>query len=298
MLISVILPAAGSGRRFRGEGRDATASASKIEYLLEGKPVFLHAVDALRGLPEVFEVLMAVHPERLGEFEMRWGAALSDRGVRLVAGGLAERWETVKLALDRVDPRASHVAVHDAARPIVPQAVLERLVRAGRRWPAVIPVLPISSTVKRVGPLPPEWSGDRQGMGDAEAGQDAADRILSAIGPDEGDGSSNDERRLVIETVPRANLVAVQTPQLFEVSLLRRAYAEALDDPPGMAGVTDDASLIERLGEAVVTVEGHGSNLKITRPEDAELLANLLKQRTESAARKRAVAELFGDDED
>ncbi|MBC8064621.1 MAG: 2-C-methyl-D-erythritol 4-phosphate cytidylyltransferase, partial [Chlorobia bacterium] len=59
--------------------------------------------------------------------------------------------------------------------------------------------------------------------------------------------------------------------QVFEIGLLRRAYAQ-----PNLDGATDDASLVERLGEPVYTVEGDVRNIKITRPADLKLMRAIL----------------------
>jgi 2-C-methyl-D-erythritol 4-phosphate cytidylyltransferase len=66
-------------------------------------------------------------------------------------------------------------------------------------------------------------------------------------------------------TVDRAGLWAVQTPQAFRMALLREAHEKALRD--GVVG-TDDAALVERLGQRVKVVRGLEGNLKITTPED------------------------------
>ena len=70
----------------------------------------------------------------------------------------------------------------------------------------------------------------------------------------------------VVESTPdRASLFAVQTPQVFEASLIRAALQKALDDG---AELTDDCSAVERLGMKVVLTEGDVRNLKLTTPED------------------------------
>ena len=70
----------------------------------------------------------------------------------------------------------------------------------------------------------------------------------------------------VVESTPdRASLFAVQTPQIFEASLIRAALQKALDDG---AKLTDDCSAVERLGMKVVLTEGNVRNLKLTTPED------------------------------
>lgn len=65
--------------------------------------------------------------------------------------------------------------------------------------------------------------------------------------------------------VPRAELRAVQTPQIFSADILRRAYEQAFDK-----SFTDDASVVEALGHKISLVEGERSNLKLTTPEDLE----------------------------
>ena len=73
-------------------------------------------------------------------------------------------------------------------------------------------------------------------------------------------------RKGIVESTPdRASLFAVQTPQVFEASLIRAALQKALDDG---AELTDDCSAVERLGMKVVLTEGDVRNLKLTTPED------------------------------
>lgn len=74
----------------------------------------------------------------------------------------------------------------------------------------------------------------------------------------------------IVETPPREELVAVQTPQGFEKSLLLDAFAKA--EALGLT-VTDDAGLVESLGQDVFVVAGSEDNVKITTPEDLRLLA-------------------------
>ena len=65
------------------------------------------------------------------------------------------------------------------------------------------------------------------------------------------------------EIVPRSELRIVQTPQMFSAELLRRAYEQPFD-----ASFTDDASVVEALGEKITLVEGERTNIKLTTPED------------------------------
>jgi 2-C-methyl-D-erythritol 4-phosphate cytidylyltransferase len=79
---------------------------------------------------------------------------------------------------------------------------------------------------------------------------------------------------VVVQTLARAELWAVQTPQVFRRDLLRDALGASDED------VTDEATLVERCGGTVHVFPGDGSNLKITMPEDLELARALIERRT------------------
>lgn len=82
---------------------------------------------------------------------------------------------------------------------------------------------------------------------------------------------------LVLETPPRQELWQVQTPQIFQAEVLRKAYREA-----ARLGwlATDDASLVEKLGEKVFMVQGEYSNIKVTTPDDLPYCREMLKVRS------------------
>ena len=81
------------------------------------------------------------------------------------------------------------------------------------------------------------------------------------------------EDEAVEETLERSRLRAVQTPQVFEASLLKAALQAALEEG---AVLTDDCSAVERLGKVVYLIEGDETNLKITTPTDLVLAEALL----------------------
>ena len=85
---------------------------------------------------------------------------------------------------------------------------------------------------------------------------------------------------LVVATPARDTLQAVQTPQIFTIGLLKRAYAYLKEHP---TAVTDDASVVELLGHPVAVAQGRYENIKITTPEDLLLAENLLRQEREAA---------------
>lgn len=266
--LGVIVPAAGASRRFGGR--------SKLDEDLGGRPVLQRTVEMWINRPEVARVVVAGPIEPPGaweEFTLRHGDRLSLLGAVLCKGGKTHRYESVGNALAEMGDDVTHIAVHDGARPCASGALLDRVLQAAMKFPAVIPAIDLPDTIKRV-------AADEV----KDEGVDPLADILGIGGGDSGAGAAGRGRyRAVEETLSRERVVAVQTPQVFEAGLLRRAYAQRNLES------TDDAQLVERLGERVVVVEGEPTNIKITRPSDMKIaMAALgLKPAAEREAHKR-----------
>ncbi|HYN94382.1 MAG TPA: 2-C-methyl-D-erythritol 4-phosphate cytidylyltransferase [Pilimelia sp.] len=139
--VAVLVPAAGLGLRL-GPG------APKALRPLAGEALLVHAVRRVAAAAPVAAIVLAVPPaETAAVRAMLAGVA----PVTLVPGG-ATRQESVAAALAAVPAGLAIVLVHDAARALAPPQLIESVaaaVRAGR--PAVVPVLPVTDTVKEVG---------------------------------------------------------------------------------------------------------------------------------------------------
>lgn len=258
MRIAVIIPAAGFSSRYAEALKAETAielNRSKLDEDLGGRPVLQRTVELFANHDAVTTIIVAgpAAPDAWNDFKARYGDKLGLLGVKLCPGGKTHRYETVKAALAVVPEDATHIAVHDAARPCTPSELLDRLFDAAEKYPAVIPAIDVPDTLKRV--------GDRE-TDDRDV--DPLDAILGTA------GKQNTRIREVEATVDRARLVAVQTPQVFQADLLRRAYTQ-----PDLTS-TDDAQLVERLGERVTVVQGDPRNLKITLPMDLSLARSVL----------------------
>ena len=262
MNVAVIIAAAGKSERF-GPSR-------KLDQDVGGRPLLLRTVELFTKVAEVRSIIVAAPPDDFDDFKSKYGPSLGFHGASVVAGGREARWETVRNALAEVPADCTHVAVHDAARPAASPAMLARLFEAAQTLAAVVPAVRITATVKRVG-------GETI---DVAAGGD--DAVAASILGDAGRPSI--DATPIVETIDRSGLVEVQTPQVFEADLLRRAYAQE-----NLAGATDDASLVERLGETVHVVEGDVHNIKVTTPDDLKLLRAILGVRApaERPAHKR-----------
>jgi 2-C-methyl-D-erythritol 4-phosphate cytidylyltransferase len=255
MRISVIIPAAGASTRYNDNASDPLGSdRSKLDEDLGGKTVLQRSIELFNTREEVAQVIVAgPHADdAYASFQLRHADRISLLGASLVRGGKTHRYETVASCLEHVDASCTHVAIHDAARPATDPALIDRVFDAAKSHPAVVPGVRVSDTLKRVDPNPLEDTGD-------------LDPVASILGV----GTKHEMHR-VSETVDRSDLMQVQTPQVFDRELLLRAYGQ--DD----LSSTDDAGLIERMGEPVVIVEGDVLNIKLTRQRDLELLRAIM----------------------
>ena len=103
MIVTAIIPAAGSGSRF---GED------KLARSLGGRPVLVRAVEALSRRDEVRDIIVAAPPNGLDEFRERFGAVLGFLGATIVQGSAVERWDTVAHAIEY---RAGRLLPHCSA---------------------------------------------------------------------------------------------------------------------------------------------------------------------------------------
>jgi len=229
-----------------GRGERLGAALPKALVPLAGVPLVVHAVRRLQeaGIADV----IVVHPPSDAAV---FAAALDDgiaaslrAGLVLVAGG-AERTDSVHAGLAAVPATARIVAVHDAARPLMPAHVIAAALAAVQDADDVLaaaPAVEVVDTVKRV-----------------MAGEGAELEVLA--------------------TLPRDTLAAVQTPQVFR----RDVLAAALDAARALGrSATDDLALVEQLRDVgalvgrVVLVPGAAAGRKVTRPLDLVMLAHEL----------------------
>jgi 2-C-methyl-D-erythritol 4-phosphate cytidylyltransferase len=211
-----VLAAAGSGERLGSDRPKAFARLGELPLLAE----------SLRRLDESdwLDAIVVVAPPGWEEPAILLAEELGAGKVTSVVPGGATRAESVRLGVADVPPDALVIVVHDAARPMLPEDVLERLLTPlAEGWDGVVPGLPLADTIKRV-------RGDE-----------------------------------VVETLPRDELVAVQTPQAFLADVLRRAVEGG--------EASDCAALVERAGGRVKVVEGDPRLLKVTTQDDLDLVA-------------------------
>ncbi len=134
-----IVVAAGRGSRFGG-------SAPKQYTPLAGRPILTHALARLAAHPAIDAVRAVIHPDDAAAY------AQAAAGLDLLPpiDGGAERQDSVLRGLESLAALApARVLIHDAARPLVTPAVVERLLTALETAPGALPVLPVTDTLKR-----------------------------------------------------------------------------------------------------------------------------------------------------
>jgi 2-C-methyl-D-erythritol 4-phosphate cytidylyltransferase len=139
---AVILPAAGSSTRF-GDPKQ-----KKIYAELDGRAVWLRAVEPFVNRDDVAQIILAIAAEDRELFERRYRANVAFMNIKVIEGG-AHRSDTVARALEAVDETCEYVAVHDAARPCISGSLIEAVFQAAREHGAALLAAPVSETIKR-----------------------------------------------------------------------------------------------------------------------------------------------------
>lgn len=195
-----------------GKGERAGGDIPKQFAILAGKPIIAHSVAAFRSHVAIDDVLVVIADGQedalrsaVGEIAWRTGGA--------------SRRESVAAGLAAIT--ADHVLIHDAARPFLPAAVIDRLLTALDTAKGVVPILPVADTLAHGGSM----------LGD---------------------------------TVSRAGLVRIQTPQAFDYAAIAAAHAAW----PVEREATDDAQMLRANGDDVMMVPGDTMLDKITHPAD------------------------------
>lgn len=139
--ISAIVVAAGKGERFGGPER-------KIFAKLDNRPLFLRSLEHFMNRDDVIQTILVIAPDDQEDVRQKYGANLGFMGVQLAIGG-ATRTDSVANALALVREDAELVAIHDAARPCVSQAMLEAVFAEAAKTGAAILAAPLRGTIKR-----------------------------------------------------------------------------------------------------------------------------------------------------
>ena len=229
----VIIVAGGKGLRMGGD-------IPKQFLPIGGKPVLMRTLERFRAYSEALQIILVL-PEAQQDYWQELCKQYEFQVDYQIANGGQTRFHSVQNGLALVpDDAEGVVGVHDGVRPFPSIEVIRRCYETARQTKAVIPVIPVVETVRQI--LPSNQSNPN------------AVSNPSSI------------------TVPRDQYRLVQTPQTFDIQLLKAANRQPYND-----GFTDDASVVESYGHPITLVEGNRENIKITTPYDitvAEAIIN------------------------
>lgn len=230
-MLSAIIVAGGSSQRM---GFD------KLFAIIAGEPVLAHAMRAFDRATSVSEIIVVAREERHDEIRKLSGDA-GLKKVRSIVPGGDRRQDSVRAGLSRMHKRATYVAVHDAARPLITPEQIERAFQQCRI------------------------------QGAATLAQSVSDTLIRA-----------DANLLVVGSVDRHELYAMQTPQIFDRKLIEGAYRAVYEEN---ISVTDEVSAVARLGHKIALVLNDDFNFKITYPRDLPIAEFVLRERAKGDCR-------------
>ena len=220
-----------------GKGLRMGSDIPKQFLPIGGKPVLMRTLERFREYSEDLQIILVL-PEAQQDYWQQLCKKYDFKIEYELANGGQTRFHSVQNGLALVpDDAQGVVGVHDGVRPFPSINVIHRCYETARKAKAVIPVIPIVETVREL-----------TGTGS-----------VSSI------------------TVPRDKYRLVQTPQTFDIQLLKAANRQPYND-----GFTDDASVVESYGHPITLVEGNRENIKITTPYDITVAEAIIQHSTPS----------------
>jgi len=224
-----------------GKGLRMGADIPKQFLPIGGKPVLMRTLERFREYAADLQIILVL-PKAQQDY---WKQLCKEYDFRIeyqLTDGGETRFHSVQNGLALVpDDAEGVVGVHDGVRPFPSVEVIRNCYETARTAKAVIPVIPIVETVRH---------------------------LVS---------ESNTQRSI---TVPRGDYRLVQTPQTFDIQLLKAANRQPYND-----GFTDDASVVEAYGFDITLVEGNRENIKITTPFDMTIAEALLNNNNSVSVR-------------
>ncbi len=223
-----------------GKGTRVGGDIPKQFMEVGGKPLLFYSLKAMQD-SFIDEIIVVTSEDRIGYVKEEIGEKYGISKLTHIVKGGSERGASVFEGLRIIkEPEEALVYVHDGARPLLSSDLLERLKEKALEAGNAVAAVPSKDTVKIV---------DREGV--------------------------------VVNTPNRSSVWLAQTPQVFNASELAAAYFEEYQSVAvsGGAGPTDDASVMEAQGYSVYLVMGDYANIKVTTPEDIEIVRKALESR-------------------
>jgi len=223
-----------------GLGKRFSSSQKKTFFEFSGSPLLLHTLRRLHSVGSITEIILVLKKEDIKK-GLKLVRDYKLNKVKHIASGGKERQDSVYNALCLIEDFSvsqdeTLILIHDGVRPLVSTQLIEKILTE---------IYNEGNNIDGVVPGIP------------------LKETLKEVG---GDG-------FVISTKSRERFWAIQTPQVFRFNVLKKAYDEAYKD--GFYA-TDDSALVERVSGKVKVILGDPFNIKVTTPEDMEMVRYLL----------------------
>ena len=200
-----------------------------------GRPVLMRTLERFREYSPTLQIILVL-PQDQQDYWLQLCKEYDFKIDYQMTNGGETRFHSVQHGLALIpDDAEGVVGVHDGVRPFPSIEVIRNCYETAREKKAVIPVIPVVETVRKLASI------------------DTIGTIPS-------------------HTVPRNDYRLVQTPQTFDIQLLKAANRQPYND-----NFTDDASVVEAFGQEITLVEGNRENIKITTPYDIVVAEALIK---------------------
>ena len=219
-----------------GKGLRMGSDIPKQFLPIGGRPVLMRTLERFREYSDDLQIILVL-PEAQQDYWKELCQKYDFQVEYLLANGGETRFHSVQNGLALIpDDTQGVVGVHDGVRPFPSIEVIRNCYETARTAKAVIPVIPVVETVRHL-------DNAQCTMHNAQSSH----------------------------TVPRSDYRLVQTPQTFDIQLLKAANRQPYND-----GFTDDASVVESYGHQITLVEGNRENIKITTPYDITVAEAIL----------------------
>ncbi len=238
-----------------GKGLRMGSDTPKQFLPVGGKPVLMRTLERFREYSPTLQIILVL-PKAQQDY---WRQLCQDHGFAveyLLADGGETRFHSVQHGLAMIpDDAAGVVGVHDGVRPFPSIDVIRNCYETARTAKAVIPVVPVVETLRHIDNAECRTENVEFATAQAATGTNAAaNSKLFTL------------NSTLSHSVPRSDYRLVQTPQCFDIQLLKAANRQPYSD-----AFTDDASVVEAFGHAITLVDGNRENIKITTPYDMKI---------------------------
>ena len=199
-----------------------------------GKPILMRTLERFREYSPTLQIILVL-PKAQQDYWQQLCKEYAFDVEYILADGGETRFHSVQNGLAKIPNNAEGVVgVHDGVRPFPSIEVIRNCYETARTAKAVIPVIPVVETLRKITQKEPSL-------------------LCNSV------------------TVPRDEYRLVQTPQTFDIQLLKAANRQPYND-----NFTDDASVVEAFGFDITLVEGNRENIKITTPYDLKIAEVLI----------------------